>query len=283
MVPRSIVVPLSGIRKIKLLTHVPRGTRSNIGYLLPGGDPGVSGGHASAPRPAVPRETAKAAGAPRRPPVTAPAAAVATVECMLRACMPGAAYGECAGGGGRRASRASSTQPRLGVGSGPGRAGGGAHRARGLRLRQPDRPAGEEPRPQPLAPGADRRPARGRRARHPRAGTADRRAVLVALTAAGWALAGRITAARLASCGRRCGAGPGRPRRARSHRRVDPGPPRRRPAPREAAACASRTPAATTAGGARSRARRTRTARRAGEARVDNASLAAPPAGPRFR
>jgi len=37
-VPRSIVVPLSGIRKIELLIHVPRGTRSNIGYLLPDDD-----------------------------------------------------------------------------------------------------------------------------------------------------------------------------------------------------------------------------------------------------
>ena len=35
MVPRSVVVPLSGIRKVELLTHVPRGTRSNVGFLLP--------------------------------------------------------------------------------------------------------------------------------------------------------------------------------------------------------------------------------------------------------
>jgi PII-like signaling protein len=34
-VPRSLVVPLSGIRKIELLIHVPRGTRSNVGFLLP--------------------------------------------------------------------------------------------------------------------------------------------------------------------------------------------------------------------------------------------------------
>ena len=34
-VPRSLIVPLSGIRKVELLTHVPRGTRSNVGFLLP--------------------------------------------------------------------------------------------------------------------------------------------------------------------------------------------------------------------------------------------------------
>jgi PII-like signaling protein len=34
VVPRSIVVPLSGIRKVELLSHVPRGTRSNVGFLL---------------------------------------------------------------------------------------------------------------------------------------------------------------------------------------------------------------------------------------------------------
>jgi hypothetical protein len=34
MVPRSVIVPLSGIRKVELLTHVPRGTRSNVGFLL---------------------------------------------------------------------------------------------------------------------------------------------------------------------------------------------------------------------------------------------------------
>ena len=34
-VPRSIVVPLSGIRKIELLSHVPRGTRSSVGFVLP--------------------------------------------------------------------------------------------------------------------------------------------------------------------------------------------------------------------------------------------------------
>ena len=39
MVPRSVVVPLSSIRKIELLTHVPRGTRSDVGFLLPPGDP----------------------------------------------------------------------------------------------------------------------------------------------------------------------------------------------------------------------------------------------------
>jgi PII-like signaling protein len=36
LVPRSVVVPLSGIRKVELLTHVPRGTRSNVGFLPPG-------------------------------------------------------------------------------------------------------------------------------------------------------------------------------------------------------------------------------------------------------
>ncbi len=35
LVPRSVVVPLSGIAKVELLTHVPRGTRSNVGFLLP--------------------------------------------------------------------------------------------------------------------------------------------------------------------------------------------------------------------------------------------------------
>jgi PII-like signaling protein len=35
LVPRSVVVPLSGITKVELLTHVPRGTRSNVGFLLP--------------------------------------------------------------------------------------------------------------------------------------------------------------------------------------------------------------------------------------------------------
>jgi PII-like signaling protein len=34
MVPRSVVVPLSGIAKIELLTHVPRGARSEAGFLL---------------------------------------------------------------------------------------------------------------------------------------------------------------------------------------------------------------------------------------------------------
>jgi PII-like signaling protein len=36
MVPRWVVVPLAGISKIEMLTHVPRGTRSNVGFLLPG-------------------------------------------------------------------------------------------------------------------------------------------------------------------------------------------------------------------------------------------------------
>lgn len=34
LVPRSVVVPLSGISKIEMLAHVPRGTRSNVGFLL---------------------------------------------------------------------------------------------------------------------------------------------------------------------------------------------------------------------------------------------------------
>ena len=38
MVPRSVIVPLAGIRKVELLTHVPRGTRSNVGFLLPDDD-----------------------------------------------------------------------------------------------------------------------------------------------------------------------------------------------------------------------------------------------------
>jgi PII-like signaling protein len=38
MVPRSVVVPLSGIHKVEMLTHVPRGTRSSVGFLLPPGD-----------------------------------------------------------------------------------------------------------------------------------------------------------------------------------------------------------------------------------------------------
>jgi PII-like signaling protein len=37
LVPRAIVVPLAGIRKVELLTHVPRGTRSNVGFRLPAG------------------------------------------------------------------------------------------------------------------------------------------------------------------------------------------------------------------------------------------------------
>jgi PII-like signaling protein len=39
MVPRSVVVPLAGIRTVEMLTHVPRGTRSNVGFLLPHGAP----------------------------------------------------------------------------------------------------------------------------------------------------------------------------------------------------------------------------------------------------
>ena len=46
MLPRSVVVPLSGIRKVEMLTHVPRGTRSNVGFLLPHGDPRPRDTHA---------------------------------------------------------------------------------------------------------------------------------------------------------------------------------------------------------------------------------------------
>jgi hypothetical protein len=35
MVPRSVIVPLSAITKVEMLTHVPRGVRSNVGFLLP--------------------------------------------------------------------------------------------------------------------------------------------------------------------------------------------------------------------------------------------------------
>jgi PII-like signaling protein len=35
LVPRSVVVPLASIRKLEMLTHVPRGTRSNVGFILP--------------------------------------------------------------------------------------------------------------------------------------------------------------------------------------------------------------------------------------------------------
>jgi PII-like signaling protein len=35
VVPRSVVVPLSSIRKLEMLAHVPRGTRSNVGFVLP--------------------------------------------------------------------------------------------------------------------------------------------------------------------------------------------------------------------------------------------------------
>jgi PII-like signaling protein len=37
MLPRSVIVPLSSIRKVELLMQVPRGTRSNVGFLLPAG------------------------------------------------------------------------------------------------------------------------------------------------------------------------------------------------------------------------------------------------------
>jgi len=35
VVPRVLVVPLSGIARVELLSHVPRGTRSNVGFSLP--------------------------------------------------------------------------------------------------------------------------------------------------------------------------------------------------------------------------------------------------------
>jgi PII-like signaling protein len=35
LVPRAVVVPLRNIHKLELLTHVPRGTRSNVGFILP--------------------------------------------------------------------------------------------------------------------------------------------------------------------------------------------------------------------------------------------------------
>jgi PII-like signaling protein len=35
MVPRWVVVPLAAISKVEMLTHVPRGTRSNVGFILP--------------------------------------------------------------------------------------------------------------------------------------------------------------------------------------------------------------------------------------------------------
>ena len=45
-VPRSVVVPLSSIRKVELLTHAPRGTRSNVGFLPPRGDDDAGDAHA---------------------------------------------------------------------------------------------------------------------------------------------------------------------------------------------------------------------------------------------
>jgi PII-like signaling protein len=35
LVARSLVVPLSGVAKIEMLNHVPRGTRSDVGFILP--------------------------------------------------------------------------------------------------------------------------------------------------------------------------------------------------------------------------------------------------------
>ena len=35
VVPRALVVPLSGIARVELLAHVPRGTRSDVGFSLP--------------------------------------------------------------------------------------------------------------------------------------------------------------------------------------------------------------------------------------------------------
>ena len=46
LVPRSVVVPLSGIRKVEMLTQIPRGTRSNVGFLLPHGDRHTGDTHA---------------------------------------------------------------------------------------------------------------------------------------------------------------------------------------------------------------------------------------------
>jgi hypothetical protein len=34
-VPRSVIVPLVSIHKVELLAHVPRGTRSTVGFILP--------------------------------------------------------------------------------------------------------------------------------------------------------------------------------------------------------------------------------------------------------
>ena len=34
----ALVVPLAGIAKVEMLAHVPRGTRSDVGFLLPPGD-----------------------------------------------------------------------------------------------------------------------------------------------------------------------------------------------------------------------------------------------------
>ena len=36
LVPRSLIVPLTGLRKVELLTHVPRGMRSNVGIPAAG-------------------------------------------------------------------------------------------------------------------------------------------------------------------------------------------------------------------------------------------------------
>jgi len=38
MVPRLVVVPLAGINKVEMLTHIPRGTRSDVGFVLPLGE-----------------------------------------------------------------------------------------------------------------------------------------------------------------------------------------------------------------------------------------------------
>jgi hypothetical protein len=45
ILPRSVVVPLSGIRKVEMLTHVPRGIRSNVGFVLPLAEPDRSDAH----------------------------------------------------------------------------------------------------------------------------------------------------------------------------------------------------------------------------------------------
>jgi hypothetical protein len=45
MVPRSVVVPLSGISKVELLTQCPARHTTNVGFLLPRDDPHVGDVH----------------------------------------------------------------------------------------------------------------------------------------------------------------------------------------------------------------------------------------------